>query len=205
MLLTALGAIASVVAICAGLLRIRRELLGHRLKVEVAPGIHLQVARRDEAGEVTGGWACVAIRNTGGRPVHVERAGFRWFEEERTGSVLHMHERRAEIALGDSIELPVDSPLTKIYTPLGPLLACGLNPVADVEAFAVPQSSGTKYSPIQTLLKSVPSVSKPDQVGTGLIALRDGAERPPKVDGVFALQRDNPGLPEDGPPVPGAS
>jgi hypothetical protein len=73
-----------------------------------------------------------------------------------------------------------------------------------MQAFVVDQRGRIEYSPIQTLIKSVPSTSTADQVGTGLIALRDGEEHPPELDGVFGLRRDEPRLAEDEPTDPDA-
>jgi len=106
-----------------------------------------------------------------------------------------MDEQRAEIAMRDPVELLVDGPRHRIYTPLGPLLRAGLNPVADLQAFAV-TAEREWFSPIQPLIHSQPPAPvTPNLLHQGLEKLRDEAEEPPRVGNVIALNEEQPHLP----------
>ena len=102
---------------------------------------------------------------------------------------------RAEILLKAAIEAKVDGPSHKIYTPLGPMLAAGINPFAPVEAFAVTSGEREWSAPAQPLIYALPPMTDNAQLGKGLARLRDVAEPPPIVGEQIALKQELPVLP----------
>lgn len=195
------GAVTGSIAV---IIALRREFFVTRKRLALAPGVNYNVSRTTP-GEVTHGWASVALLNRGGRPLAVERVGFEWFapDSERTAELedpdqegLHLWERNAAIPLEEPIELPVDGPTRNVYTPLGPLIACGLNPTAPIRAFAVTAGGRWWHSPLQPLVTRVPPGSTAEQLTEGLKRLVDDAEPPPKANGLIWLSREEPFLPE---------
>lgn len=162
---------------------VRRELVAGRRRLAVAPGSNFIMGTGDEP-ELMHGWALVAVWNTGGRPLAVERVGFRYnvFDAASDEGVLHIWQYHAHIALGDPIELPVDGPTRKIYTPLGPILAAGIDPTASLEAFAVTTGDHWWISPPQALIQALPPGMNEDQLGAELTKLKAAAEVPPSHD-----------------------
>src|SRR4051794_32928705 len=98
---------------------LRREDLSGKRHLAVAPGIYLNTSRIFP-GRITHGWAVIVFWNRGGRPLAVEHAGFEWVVSEvLRETAVRVATRRAEVHLEDPIELPVDGPTRKVYTPLG--------------------------------------------------------------------------------------
>ena len=94
-------------------------------------------------------------------------------------------------------ELPVDGPTRKVYTPLGPLLAAGIDPLSPIEAFAVTTGERWWFSPLQPLLGSpVPGIG-PAALAEGLGALRNEATLPPSADRLIFLHPEHPYLPDE--------
>lgn len=104
---------------------------------------------------------------------------------------------RAAILIEDPIELAVDGPSRKLYTPLGPLLAAGFHPAGFVEAVAITTGGREWFSPSQPLIQSVPSVMTPALLREGLQQLKDEAEKPPVVEDEIALHAERPFLPDE--------
>lgn len=112
----------------------RREYLSNRRRLTVVPNVRINASRQEPVGELTGAFASVQFWNTGGRPLAVERVGFRFLAEAPDGS---LQKRRAEILLEAPVEAQVDGPSHTIYTPLGPMMAGGISPFGELEAFAL--------------------------------------------------------------------
>lgn len=173
---------------------LRREWLARRLDLALAPGINFTTSRVTPVGAIVNGWACVALWNKGGRPLAVERAGFRYLASVKGTD--EIQEMRAAILLEGPTEAAVDGPTKKLYTPLGPLLAAGVNPFDALEAFATTTGGKEWFSPLQPLIQSIPPVMSVDLLRDGLQRLRDDAEKPPVVGNEIGLKEEHPFLPE---------
>jgi hypothetical protein len=174
----------------------RREWIASRRKLMIAPGVNFNISR-DDPSTLTHAWALVSFYNRGGRDLSVERVGFRWYSEEEEGEVLHLWQRDAAIPIAEPIPAPVDGPTRKVYTPLGPLLAAGVNPVAPIEAYAVTAGNRRWLSPMQPLLHTVPPGTTPEALEAGLKKLAGDAEAPPEAGGLVWLHREEPYLPDE--------
>jgi hypothetical protein len=184
--------LGAVTGISGVLLAGRREYLLGRRRMMVAPGANLTTSRVDPVGDILLGWACIAFWNSGGHDLSVERAGFQYLVQ--APGEPEPHTTRAMIHLDSPLESRVDGPTQKIYTPLGPMLAAGVNPFAVLEAFVVTTGGREWFAPPQPLIQSVPPVSSADQLRTGLERIRDAADIPPMVGRELALAREKPQL-----------
>lgn len=180
---------------------LRRERLARRLDLALTPGVNFTTSRVEPVGTIIHGWACVALWNKGGRSLAVERAGFRYMA--RVKGTDEIQEMRAAILLEEPIEMTVDGPTRKVYTPLGPLLATGVNPFDILEAFAITVGGREWFSPPQPLIQSIPPVMSADLLRDGLQRLRDDAEKPPVVGNEVGLKEEQPLLPESIPDLLG--
>jgi hypothetical protein len=192
-------ALCGVLAGTAGAgISVHREYLAKRRNLAVGLGAHFNTSRIDPVGEITHGWACIASWNKGGRPLAIERAEFQvrvGATAVRDGAV-EPRQVRAQILLGSPIEMAVDSPTQKIYTPLGPMLAAGINPFSPIHA-VVTTTGGRKWlSPAIPLIQSIPPNISPAQLKAGLERLRMNTDRPPVLGDEIALKREEPFLPE---------
>jgi hypothetical protein len=164
-------------------LGVRREYLASRRRLAVAPGCNLNISRDDDP-RVTHAWAFVAVWNTGGRALAVEHVGFRYVvADPPTDKAQKVWEYRAEIGIGDAVELSVDSATRKFHTPLAPMLAAGVDPVSPIEAFAVTTGDQWWYSPPQRLISQPPPGLDVERFAQSLGDLRDAAEVPPQPTG----------------------
>jgi hypothetical protein len=171
---------------------LRREYLAARRRLSVTPGVNLTTSRVEPIGSILNGWAVVAFWNTGGRDLAVERAGFQYLAIEKgTENVRVM---RAMIHIEAAREAEVDGPTRKIYTPLGPMLASGINPFDLVEAVVITTGGREWFSPPQPLIHSVPPDVSPELLHAGLERLRDEAESPPVLGGEVGLLEGEPFL-----------
>lgn len=179
-------------------LAVRREYLAGRRNLAVGFGTHLNVSRVEPVGEITHGWACIAFWNKGGRALAVERADFTFSrgEEAHRGSIIELRQIRAKIILDAPIELPVDSPTRKIYTPLAPMLAAGIDPFSMIRAILTTTGGKEWLSPLLPLIQSVPPNVSRGQLSKGLEELKARAEVPPRVGNEIALSSEAPFLPD---------
>jgi hypothetical protein len=183
----------AVVGTAGAGIAVRREYLSGRRRLAVLPTTRLNASRVEPVGEIQSAFAAVTFWNTGGRELAVERIGFRFtVTVAGDGATRQM---RAEIMLEAAIEAKVDGPSHKIYTPLGPMLAAGINPFALVEPFAVTTGEREWSAPPQPLIHSLPPMTSNEQLGKGLARLRDEAEPPPIVGEQIALKQELPVLP----------
>lgn len=174
----------------------RREYLAGRKRLRVAPGCNYNISREDDP-RVTHAWAFVAVWNIGGRALSVERAGFRYaVSDPPEEGVETVWEYRAEITFDGAIELPVDGPTRKIYTPVGPLLAAGVNPVVPIQAFAVTTGGRWWYAPPQMLISEPPPGISLEAFGESIAAISDASSVPPSADRLIWLAHEEPFLPE---------
>ncbi len=90
----------------------------------------------------------------------------------------------------------MDGPSHKVYTPLGPLLAVGYDPGAEMLAYASTTGGRIWASVPQPLITEVPPGSTPEQLSEGLRILRDAAEQPPVEDQLIWLAQERPYLPD---------
>lgn len=136
--------------------------------------------------------------NKGGRALAIERADFVFSTNEQVlrGAVVELRQLRAKIVLGAPIELPVDSPTQKVYTPLGPMLAAGIDPFSMIRAVLTTTGGKEWLSPALPLIQSVPPNVTPEQLSAGLEGLKSHAEVPPRVGGEIALSLEEPFLPD---------
>jgi hypothetical protein len=175
----------------------RREVVSRRRRLAVAPGVNLTISR-DEPRQLLAAWALVNAWNTGGRLLAVEHLGFRYFaphgEIGTDRESVEMCEHRAEIALEAPWELVVDGPSRKIYTPLGPMLAIGINPFTPVEAFAITTGGREWFSPPQPLIAPPPPGIEPESFLRGLKDLAEAAEAAPSAGHIVFLAADEPRL-----------
>jgi hypothetical protein len=176
---------------------LRREYLAGRRCLSIAPGINFTTSRVEPIGSILNGWAVVALWNTGGRDLAVERAGFQYLAVEKDTENLRV--MRAMIHIGTARETLVDGPTHKIYTPLGPMLASGIDPFDIIEAVVVTTGGREWLSPPQPLIQSMPPNVAPDLFRAGLKELRDKAEAPPVLGNEVGLLEEEPYL-IDGPP-----
>lgn len=170
-----------------------REATQRRRRLAVRLGLHLNVSRT-EPGTVTLAWAVVEFWNTGGRPLSVEHAGFRYFTLYEDGSP--RNEYRMEVPLGSPVELPVDGPSRKVTTPIGPMLKAGLDPLSPVQAFAVTTGDLEWFGPPEPLVRAVPPFSTLERLMGDLAKLAEAAELPPSVGGLVWLMPEEPYLPD---------
>ena len=176
---------------------LRREYLARRLRLALAPGVNLTISRVDPVGVVLNGWACVAFWNTGGRPLAVERVGFQYLAVVKGTEDLRV--MRAMIHMDTPLESAVDGPSQKVYTPLGPMLATGINPFDIVEAIAITTGGREWISPPNPLIQSIPSHVSGEQLEDGLDRLRQEVDAPPVTGNEVGLLEGRPVL-ADGPP-----
>lgn len=177
---------------------LRQELIARRKRLAVRPGINYNVSRREPVGAVTHAWAFVQFWNTGNRPLGVERTGFRYFiETDIGGGVRALQEVWAEIHLKEPIVLAVDGPSAKVHTPLGPMLAAGIDPFSDVEAYVMTAGDREWLAPPQPLIQGLMPPMTPDLLWQGLTRLKDEAELPVRTGHLIGLKREEPYLPPD--------
>ncbi len=179
----------------------RREVIARRKRLALTHGTYFNV-RRDEPGHVSHAWALIQFWNTGGRPLAVEHAGFRYFVVHDEGNPPYAVERRAEVALEGPIEVPVDGQSQRVGTPLGPLMKAGLDPWSPVQAFAVTTGAKEWFGAPEPLVKEGHAHavgSSPERLMADLDDLADRAELPPAMFGgeLIALNREDPYLPGD--------
>ncbi len=171
---------------------LRREYLASRRRLAVAPGVNFTISRVEPVGSISHAWACVMFWNTGGRSLAVERVGFQYLAVERETADLRV--MRAMILVDAPIEAAVDGPSRKVYTPLGPMLAAGINPFDVLEGVAITTGGREWISPPSPLIQSIPSSVSHDQLGNGLNRLRNEAETPPATGNEIGLLEEEPFL-----------
>jgi hypothetical protein len=174
---------------------LRREFLAGRRRLAVAPTVNFSISRVEPVGALLQGWAAVAAWNTGGRSLAIERVGFQYLAVVRGTEEVRV--MRAMIHMERPVTAAVDGPTQKIYTPLGPMLAGGINPFDMVEALVVTTGGREWFSPAQPLIQSVPTLVGPDLFKTGLEQLRNEAEAPPQAGDELALLQEDPFLPDE--------
>lgn len=182
----------AVVGTTGAALALRREYLVNRRRLALVPSVRLNISRQDPVGEVTDAFASVQFWNTGGRALAVERVGFRFLAEAPDGS---LRKRRAEILLKVPIGAEVDGPSHTVYTPLGPMMAAGISPFGELEAFAVTTGGRNWSAPLQPLIHSLPTLLTEEQLSKGLARLREQSDKPPAVGEQIALHQEIPVLP----------
>jgi len=188
------GAITGTAAAAAA---IGREIYASRVRLAVSHSINLNMSRL-EPGEILGAWLLVGLWNRGRRSVTVERAGLEFFYQWQEGTALHMYDRpsHVEFALGGrAIELSPDGPRHRLYTPLGPLLAIGIDPIFEPVWAWAHTTNGRKWTgPSAPILRYMPPRATPEQVEAGLQRLRDASEPPTGSDPPFAymVEHDPP-------------
>jgi len=171
---------------------LRREYLAGRRRLAVQPTVNLSTSRVEPVGALLGGWAAVVVWNTGGRSLAIERAGFRYLALGRETNEPHI--MRAIIHMENPVTAAVDGPSQKVYTPLGPMMASGINPFDMVEAFVITTGGKEWFSPAQPLIRAVPPIVGPELLKKGLAQLRDEADPPPKMEDEIALLQEDPFL-----------
>jgi hypothetical protein len=160
----------------------------------VALAVNYNVSRV-RPGEITHAWAGVAFWNIGGRALSAEKVGIYFHAIVDDG-----HEQRnAAIPLDDPIDAPVDGPTRVVYTPLGPLLAAGLDLGAPTAGFVQTAGQRQWLSSLTPLVTDTPPGSTPEQLGAGLRRLRNEAETPPIHQGLVWLTQEDPYLPSEPP------
>lgn len=175
---------------------IRRELLTGRRRLAVRSSVRLITSRLEpDLGHVLAAFACIDFWNTGGRSLAVERVGFRFYVDAPAPGQPIM--RVASIQLGKPIEASVDGPSHQIFTPLGPMLAAGIEPFDLLEAFAVTTGGKEWSAPMQPLVFSLPPGLSAEEFSNDLVRLRDEADRPPMVGDQIPLKPAEPVLPDE--------
>lgn len=167
-----------------------------RRQLAVQSSVRLITSRLEpDLGHVLAGYACVGFWNTGGRSLAVERVGFRFYvDEPAPGRPI---ERVAYIHMDQPIEAKVDGPSHQVYTPLGPMLAAGIDPFDLLEAFAITTGGKEWAAPMQPLIFSLPPGLSAEEFSNDLVGLREAADRPPMVGNQVPLKPAEPVLPED--------
>lgn len=123
----------------------------------------------------------------------MERVGFRFGVEEAAPERPFL--REASIHLEESIEVGVDGPSHQVFTPLGPMLAAGIDPFDLLEAFVVTTGGKEWFAPMQPLIFSLPPGLSAQEFSDDLVRLRDEADRPPMVGDQIPLMPAEPVLP----------
>jgi hypothetical protein len=190
---------------------VRREVVSNRRRLVVYPGVNFTLSRTDPL-EVRLAWAAVGVYNGGGRALAVEHVGFRYgvryvrelpdeIREQVEATAAEtgnepavVMEHRAEISLTEPIPLPVDGPSHKIYTPLGPMLAVGINPFVPLQAFAITTGGREWFSPPQALVQAPPPGVTLERLADGLRRLAGSSDRPHEAEGLVWLMREEPHL-----------
>jgi hypothetical protein len=214
------GAITGTIGVVSGatgaFLAVRREIHASRLRVQVGQLSYFSVSRSAPVGLVNAAWAGVFIRNAGGRPFAVEHVGLEfalpvdagsqdfpavgrtYFGDDPVYEIV-----RGEIFLEEPVEPAPDGPVRRVYTPLGPLLALGFDPLSPVTRAWLKTADGREWrGPSEPWLQQVPPGSSAELVEQGLKLLADKAEPAPRADGLVWLEKVRPVLPGD-PPPPG--
>jgi hypothetical protein len=106
------------------------------------------------------GTSPVRPANPDGRALAVERIGME--------CIAGREPRIAEVNLDEPIELPVDGPQRKVYTPLGPILAAGVVPSSTVRPFAVTTGERWWCADPQQLVMLVPPGVVPEHFAEDL-------------------------------------
>jgi len=148
----------------------------------------------DPIGLVTAGWAGVFLRNAGGRPLAIEHVGLEFAVQvdERDGKPVLM-EVRGEIYLEEPIEPAPDGPNRRVYTPIGPLLTVGFDPLSPLTRAWAKTSDGREWrGPAQPWIQQIPPGSTEELLGLGLGELARSAERPPIAGTLVWLEKVNP-------------
>jgi hypothetical protein len=176
---------------------IRRAVLAGRRRLAVQSSVNLITPRLEpDLGRVLAAYACVGFWNVGGRPLAVERVGFRFAVDDPAPGRPFL--RVAQIQLDAPIEAAVDGPSHKVFTPLGPMLAAGIDPFDLLEAFAVTTGEKEWSAPMQPLIFSLPPGLSTEEFSNDLVRLRDKADRPPMVGDHILLKSAEPVLPDKG-------
>ena len=176
------GALTGTVGLGIG---VRREVLASRRRLVVEAGSNFTLSRTDPA-RVALAWWIVAVRNPGGRALAVERIGME--------CVAGGEPRVAEVNLDEPIELPVDGPQRKVYTPLGPILAAGVVPFSTVRPFAVTTGGKWWYAEPRPLVMLVPPGVVPEHFAENLGKLMEASEPAPLHGQMMFLAPDQPRL-----------
>jgi hypothetical protein len=180
----------------------RREYVAGRTRLAIEHGIHLQMSR-ETRGEILNAWLLVRVWNNGGRPLAVERVGLHFFRSWEEENAIHVdvHPSYIEFALqGQAIELAPNGPSHRLYTPLGPLLKIGIDPIDEpVWAWARTTNGREWTDRMHPILQLPPPGSTPEQVGAGLRRLRDEAEPPASSNPPYSytVKHDPPTYDED--------
>ena len=176
---------------------IRREVMAGRRQLAVQSSVNLITSRLEpDLGRVLAAYACVGFWNVGGRPLAVERVGFSFaVDDPAPGRPLL---RVAQIQLDGPIEAAVDGPSHKVFTPLGPMLAAGINPFDLLEAFAITTGEKEWSAPMQPLIFSLPPGLSAEEFSGDLVRLKEEADRPPMIGDHILLTSADPVLPDEG-------
>ena len=196
------GAITGSVAAAISL---RREIVISRVRVAIEHRLNMTINRQTR--ELTGAWLTIRVVNSGGRVVSVERVGLEWFRSWEEGHALHgeMASTVAEIALdGGFMELRPNAPSQRVSTPLGPLLAEGVDPFDEPLWAWGHTSDGREWRgpPHPIVLPGVPPPPGVtwDSVRAGFARLREEAEaigQPHPERRFLVLAREEPQLPAE--------
>lgn len=174
---------------------VRREVLLGRRRLVVRPSLRIITSRLEpDLGHVLAAYACIAFWNTGGRSLSVERVGFRFYVADPAPG--RPVERIAYIHADEPIEVKVDGPSHQIFTPLGPMLAAGIDPFDLLEAVAITTGGKEWAAPMQPLVFSLPPGLSPEEFSDDLVLLRGSADRPPMVGNQIPLKPAEPVLPD---------
>jgi hypothetical protein len=175
---------------------VRREALTGRRRLTVQSSLRIITSRLEpDLGHVLAAFACVGFWNTGGRSLAIERVGFRFFVDDPAPGQPFM--RVAYVHLDQPIEAGVDGPSHQVFTPLGPMLAAGIDPFGVLEAIAVTTGGKEWQAPMQPLVFSLPPGLSAEEFSKDLVRLREEADRPPMVGDQIPLKPAEPVLPSE--------
>jgi hypothetical protein len=184
------GAVTGSVAVAVA---VRREVVVSRVRVGIEHRLNMTIDR--ETLELSGAWLTLRVVNRGGRVVSIERLGVEWIRHWEEGRAIHIDVVPvvAEIALsGAFLELRPNAPSQRVSTPLGPLLAQGVDPFEDDLWSWGHTADGREWRgpphPIVLPVPPPPGLSW-DRVREGFLRLQEEAEAvaPPQLDRKFVV------------------
>jgi hypothetical protein len=174
------------------LVAVRRELIMNRRRIRVDHGWRYELTEDDPPG-LRAMWIYVMVTNTGRRDIAVEHVGWEWAVHRETldsgQRIFDAH--RAELPLEQPMLLKPDGAPVKFTTPVGPLLALGIDPFSD-ETWPVAFTHGGNTDwrgPVGCIAQNPPPRIPVDRLRADLERLAHQAE-PAKLmgrEGLYSL------------------
>jgi hypothetical protein len=172
------GAVTGTVGL---LVAVRREVIMNRRRVRVDHGWRYVLTNEDPPG-LRDMWIYVMVTNTGRRDIAVEHVGWEWPAHHETldSGQRIFNAYRAELPLEEPVLLKADGAPVKFATPVGPLLALGLDPLTDdIWPVAFTDGGNTGWrGPMGCLAQNPPPKIVADRLRADLQRLAREAEPP---------------------------